>query len=244
MKSILSLLNPAAGKLLRKVSYPKGHLLLQRGDTADKVWFVEEGIVREFFIPDGGPEVTTRIVTANALIYAPMSYLKEEPSRTVIEVIEKCRVIPVHKSEVNGSFLRAVLEQTLIRTEKHFEILRLKSPNQRLEAFERLYPELCNRISQYYVASLLNITPQTLSRIRSYRARSGPVAVHPVKTNFHPITGKGLSHFSNFVRFVLDFSPTEQVALVGSGTSEGESPKLASEAVRNRACMALNKSFT
>lgn len=201
MKSILSLLNPAAGKLLRKVPYPKGHLLLQPGDTSDKIWFVEDGIVREFFIPVKGREVTTQIVTANAFIYAPLSYLKEEPSRTVIEVIEKCRVIPIDKSEADGHFFRAVLEQTVIRAEKCFEILRLKRPDQRLEAFERLYPELCNRIPLYYVASLLNITPQTLSRIRSYRARSGPVAIHPVKANFHPITGGGLSHFSNFVRF-------------------------------------------
>lgn len=162
--------------MLRKVSYPKGHLLLQPGDTSNKIWFVEEGIVREFFIPGKGREVTTQIVAANAFIYAPMSYLKEEPSCTVIEVIEKCRVIPIDKSDVTEHFLRAVLEQTVLRAEKRFEILRLKRPDLRLEAFERLYPELCNRIPQYYVASLLNITPQTLSRIRSYRARPGPQA--------------------------------------------------------------------
>lgn len=227
MKSILKLLTPSAGSALRKVSYPKGHILLQPGDISDKIWFVEDGLVREFFTPDKGRELTAQIVTADTFIYSPLSYLNEEPSRTVIEVIEKCRVIPITRSEVTQHFLRAVLEQTVIRAEKRFEILRLKRPTQRLEAFERLYPELCNRIPLYYVASLLNITPQTLSRIRSARARPGPLsnsfllrlnwhvthiypfkgrfyieaAACPVIVNFHPISRDDLSHFSNFVRF-------------------------------------------
>ncbi len=174
MKSILKLLSPSAGSGLRKVSYPKGHILLQPGDICDKIWFVEEGLVREFFTPDKGRELTTQIVTGGTIIYSPLSYLNGEPSRMVIEVIEKCRLIAIAKSEVTQHFLREALEQTVIRAEKRFEILRLKRPAQRLEAFERLYPELCNRIPLYYVASLLNITPQTLSRVRSSRARPEP----------------------------------------------------------------------
>lgn len=170
MKSILELLPLAAGRSLRKITYPKGHILLQPGDISDKIWCVEEGLVREFFVPDKGRELTTQIVTGNNFIFSPLSYLSGEVSGTVIEVIEKCRVIPVAKNEATPDFLRAVLEQTVIRAEKRFGILQLKRPDQRLEAFERLYPELSNRIPLYYVASLLNITPQTLSRVRSLRA--------------------------------------------------------------------------
>ena len=174
MKSLLNLLGPVAGQSLRTVSYPKGHFLLQPGDISDKIWWVKEGFVREFFIPVRGREVTTQIVPPDAFIYSPLSYLCGESADTFIEVIEKCRVIPVAQSDVTPPFLRAVLEQTIIRAEKRFKILQMKRPDQRLEAFEQLYPELCNRIPLYYVASMLNITPQTLSRTRSSRTRSPP----------------------------------------------------------------------
>ena len=174
MKSLLHLLGPVTGPALRKVSYPKGHALLQPGDISDKIWLVEEGLVREFFIPENGREITTRIAGPGSFIYSPLSYLNGHPADKVIEVIEKCRVIAVRRADATLPFLRAVLEQTIIRAEKRFELLQLKRPDQRLEAFERLYPELCNRIPLYYVASLLNITPQTLSRIRSSRSRSAP----------------------------------------------------------------------
>jgi len=178
MKSMLKLLNPSAGSVLRKISYPKGHFLLQPGDISDKIWWVEEGFLREFFTPEKGREITTQIVASGTFIYSPLSYLSGEPADKFIEVVEKCRVIPLARSTVTPHFLRAVLEQTILRTEKRFKILQLKRPDQRLEAFERLYPELCNHIPLYCVASLLNITPQTLSRIRSSRASRGRPARH------------------------------------------------------------------
>ncbi len=170
MQSILKLLSLSTASMLRKVSYPKGHILLQPGDLSDKIWWVEEGLVREYFVPEEGREVTTQIAAADMLIYAPLSYLNSAPVTTVIEVIEKCQVMTIKRSHITPAFLGALLERTVLQAEKRFEILQLKRPDQRLEAFERLYPELCNRIPLYYVASLLNITPQTLSRIRSGRA--------------------------------------------------------------------------
>jgi len=171
MKSLLNLFPPAAVAAFRRISYPKGQILLHTGDISDKIWLIEEGMVREFFVPEGRRELTTQIAGAGSFIYSPSSYLSGEPSGRIIEAIEKCRVIPVARDNTTPHFLQAVFEQTIVRTEKHNAILQLKHPLQRLEAFERLYPELCNRIPLYYVASLLNMTPQTLSRVRSSRAR-------------------------------------------------------------------------
>ena len=169
MKSLLPLLEAPGAPILRKVSYPKGHLLLQPGDTADKIWVVEEGLIREFILPDSGHEITTQIAATGMSIYAPLSYLSGAPASTVIEVIEHCRVMALRPADLSPALFRLVLEQTVMRSEKRFQILQLKRPEERLEAYERLYPELCNRLPLYYVASLLNITPQTLSRVRSLR---------------------------------------------------------------------------
>lgn len=232
MKSMLKLLNPSAGAVLRKISYPKGHLLLHPGDISDKIWWVEEGFLREFFAPEKGRDITTQIVAAGTFIYSPLSYLSGEPADKFIEVVEKCRVIPLTRNSVTPHFLRAVLEQTILRTEKRFKILQLKRPDQRLEAFEQLYPELCNQIPLYCVASLLNITPQTLSRIRSSRAsrgrpaRHGPLprdglsradllmnalprfcisATRPVKVNFHPNYPQGFITLLYLCTFIFIF---------------------------------------
>ena len=168
---MVKLLSLSAGASLKKSTYPRGHILLQAGDISDKIWWIEEGLLREFFVPENGREVTLRMAGAGTFIYAPKSYLSGEPGATAIEVIEKCRVMAVRQQDIPPGLFKTILRETVLQSEKRLEVLHWKSPVERLEAFERLFPELCNRIPLYYVASFLNITPQTLSRIRGRRTR-------------------------------------------------------------------------
>jgi hypothetical protein len=42
-----------------------------------------------------------------------------------------------------------------------------ETPEERYARFVRLYPDLQQRIPQYYIASYVGVKPQSLSRIRS-----------------------------------------------------------------------------
>ncbi len=157
--------------------------MLQPGDIADKIYFVKAGVLREFFIREQtGEELTTQIVTENTFFYSTLSFLSVAPSNRIVEVLEDCVLITLKKddleywcSKIPGleHFTRNMLEQALIRAEKRTELLRLRKPEERLEVFERLHPELRNRIPLGYIASFLNITPQTLSKVRRGRGARG-----------------------------------------------------------------------
>ena len=165
--------------ILRKARYSKGSILLQPGDISDKVYFIETGVVREIFIhKQTGEEFTTQIVAENTFFYSTLNFLNRFPSDRVVEVLEDCTLISIRKDDLEywcrkvpevEHFNRVMLEKSLIEAEKRAEITRLRKPQDKLEAFERLHPELCNRIALGYVASFLNITPQTLSKVRRNR---------------------------------------------------------------------------
>ena len=42
-------------RLLSKVTYPKGHLILETGKTETNLFFIEKGIARAYFPVDGLP---------------------------------------------------------------------------------------------------------------------------------------------------------------------------------------------
>ena len=164
-----------------KTTYPKGSLLLHPGDISDKIYFIETGVLREFFIDtDTGEEYTTQIVAENIFFYSTESYIFGLPSKRFVEVVENCRLLSIRKRDVEAfceknhkieHFIRTMLEQTLVQAERRAQVLRFKKSEERLRAFEQLHPELGNRIPQKHLASFLNITPQNLSKVR--RERTG-----------------------------------------------------------------------
>jgi CRP-like cAMP-binding protein len=164
---------------LTKITYPKGRILLQPGDISDKIYFVEKGMLREYFMDsDSGEEYTTQIVAENTFFYSTESYLFSQPSNRVVEILEDCVLISIRKDVVESlcekhhaieHFIKTMLEKTLVQAEKRSQVLRYKKSEERLWAFEELHPELMNRIAQKYLASFLNITPQNLSKVRRER---------------------------------------------------------------------------
>jgi CRP-like cAMP-binding protein len=42
---------------LTKITYPKGRILLQPGDISDKIYFVEKGMLREYFMDSDSGEL-------------------------------------------------------------------------------------------------------------------------------------------------------------------------------------------
>jgi len=108
---------------LRKVRYSKGNILLQPGDISDKFYFVETGILREFFTWNNtGEEHTTQLVTEATFFCSALSFLHGIPSERVLEVLEDCTLITIKKNDMEywcdkvpgmEHFLRTMLGQAL-----------------------------------------------------------------------------------------------------------------------------------
>lgn len=151
--------------ITKSVFYPKGHFLRRPGEKTKCIYFVEKGVIREFISSPSGDEITTQVIAEKAYLYCSSKSTKQG-----YQILESCLLRPLSRDESGVQMLQSVLEETLQRLELRCEILQLKCPSERLEMFETQHPGLCSRVASYHVASLLNITPQTLSRVRRIRA--------------------------------------------------------------------------
>lgn len=104
------------------------------------------------------------------------SLFREEPSKLVIEALEptivyalpKKRLEEVALHNVNIQILyRKILEESLIISQRRADLLRFESAKDRYLKLCKLNPKVIMKAPLVYVASYLQMTPETLSRVRS-----------------------------------------------------------------------------
>jgi CRP-like cAMP-binding protein len=159
-------------------SYTKGTIIVNIGQVNDKMYFIENGMLREFSYQDEEQNeeqtFTHRLMYENNFVYLVESFLDQKPSTTALEVIEKAKLWVISKQNIDKLYIefpqmnlvgRLIVEQKLKKYERYIGMLR-QSPEARLDWFYHFHPELANRLPQKYIATYLNITPSTLSRVR------------------------------------------------------------------------------
>jgi len=159
-------------------SYTKGTIIVDIGQVNDKMYFIELGMLREFSYQDEEQDeeqtFTHRLMYENNFVYLVESYLDQKPSTTALEVIEKAKLWVISKQNIDKLYIefpqmnlvgRLIVEQKLKKYEIYIGMLR-QSPEARLDWFYHFHPEIANRVPQKYIATYLNITPSTLSRVR------------------------------------------------------------------------------
>ena len=104
------------------------------------------------------------------------SLFKEEPTHLQVEALEpvliyalpKARLEEVALHNVNIQILyRKILEESLINSQIHADLVRFETAQDRYRKLCKLSPQLSLRAPLVYIASYLQMTPETLSRVRS-----------------------------------------------------------------------------
>lgn len=163
----------------KPVSYEKDTILLDMGEINDKLYFVEEGVLQEFSYQEEDQTNTHWLMPEGSFVYSTVSFINEVPTEMGIRAIEKVKLLYITKQDLQIIYEkvpqmerigRLVTEQTLTEYEKFLLLIRYRSSEEKLAWFEETFPTLVNRVPQKYIASYLNIRPETLSRVRSKRA--------------------------------------------------------------------------
>jgi CRP-like cAMP-binding protein len=160
-----------------------GDTLLRAGETATEVFFVREGLLREFYVDTRGRESTRRFTPAPELSGSLADLLSGGPARVWVEALEPSCVwcIPWAKldalSQRDPQWMRAarVLAERLYqrKMQREFELLTLPAA-ERYRRFAEEQPALDARLPRHLVASYIGVTPVHLSRLRA--ARPAPPA--------------------------------------------------------------------
>lgn len=163
------------------VRYRKGDLIMHAGEVLDRVGFLVSGVVRCFLVDSSGRDVTDCLVARPGIVLAPSPELTE-PSPDSVELLAESKVVFVPLSEINRLLSVSLAANQLYAHivaeawREHWEVRRVVSQlraRDRYLWFVKKNPGLMELVPNKYVASLLGMTPVTLSRLRSELRNEG-----------------------------------------------------------------------
>ena len=152
----------------------KGTILLGEGDVCTKLWFLAEGLLRSYH-NIGNKEITSRIMFKDHIVISPGSFFTQTPATESIEALSDSTVVILtfaHLQEIYKKFpefnyhTRIITEQYFYKQEQRLYMLRKPDATAKYKFFLENYESYSKNIPQKFIASFLNIAPETLSRTR------------------------------------------------------------------------------
>ena len=155
--------------------FKKGERILDEGEVCRSMLYLEKGLTRQFYFKYD-KDLTEHIAYEGGVVICLESYLKEEPTRLMIEALEPTIAWDIPKEKIEelalkdaeiGVWYRKLFEASLIESQVKADTLRFEPAHERYNKLLQLHPEILKRAPLVYIASLLQMTPETLSRVRS-----------------------------------------------------------------------------
>ena len=161
--------------ILVSQKYAKGEMILKEGEICRQFLYIDKGLVRQFYFKHG-KEVTEHLGQEQTIVMCIESLFKEEPTKLQVEALEPTTVYALPKADlervamhnVNIQILyRKMLEESLIVSQIHADLVRFETAQDRYKKLCKLCPQVVLRAPLVYIASYLQMTPETLSRVRA-----------------------------------------------------------------------------
>jgi len=158
------------------VKIKKNEYLLVAGEIPNRMYINISGLLRLFYIDYNGSEVIKHFCIENTCAISYSAFLLRKESNIYIQALEDTSLLAIehetYQKLIDGHpcWQRAAqkfAELLFLLKEKKEAAFLLYDAQERYTHFLKDYPNLESRIPQYYVASYIGITPESLSRIRS-----------------------------------------------------------------------------
>lgn len=153
----------------------KGELILGNGQIAKYLYYVESGLLRQFYYKHRR-DITEHFSCEDNIAICITSTFRGEPTRLLIEALEPTVYHRISFSELNdllktslaiNRLYQKILEWALIVSQEKADSWRFESVRERYQRFQQEYPEAARRASVNHIASYLLMTPESLSRVRA-----------------------------------------------------------------------------
>ncbi|WP_338794168.1 Crp/Fnr family transcriptional regulator [Bernardetia sp. MNP-M8] len=154
----------------------KNELLLVYGQTSQRTFFVGNGCLRIFFITEEGHEATRYLAFENNFATAISSFISNEPSSEFIQASEPTTLLYIshedfyHLLEIIPlweKFYRNYLEKAYIHNTNRLMSFLTLDATERYKQLLEIQPNIVQRLPKKIVATYLNISQETLSRLKS-----------------------------------------------------------------------------
>ena len=168
--------------------FGKREFLTKAGEVENHFNFVIKGLVRKYY-KKNNHEINTQISMEGHIILSQESFHSRTPSEYFVETIEPSVFISIEHDDLERLYSqskkmehlgRLVITHTMMIKDRWQMQMVKMTPRERFLNFVMKNPDLLQRVPQKYLASYLNIKPETFSRCK-HLLRSHPKPIHPPK---------------------------------------------------------------
>jgi len=155
--------------------YPAKTILLQQGQICHKIYYVEKGIARTYYLKDG-KDITYWLALENDFVGSMSSFFMREPSNKFVATVSDCVLWEFEHQRLEELYAsntalekvgRQFANHAISLMEKRFEHLHFNTAKERYNQLIATEPAIIQRVPLGMIASYLGVSQETLSRIRS-----------------------------------------------------------------------------
>jgi CRP-like cAMP-binding protein len=161
--------------LARVQTLVAGEIYIREGELSKKLAYVKEGLIRAYHVNERGDERTLLLRWEDQFLSSHDNLFFHKPSRFVYQALENTTLLVADFDAIQA----LIATNNVLESSRYYFVLNmLANSMQRVESFVLLNPEeryqqlvqektdIVQRVPGKYLASLLGITPVSLSRIR------------------------------------------------------------------------------
>lgn len=162
-------------KNLKHKQLSKRAFLLKAGHISRSVYFIQQGLLRAFYMK-GDTEITSWFMREGDISVSIESFYEQKESYESIQALENCSLYYIDHQELEYIYkhfpeFQAVGRLLTIKYHilwvKQLYSIRMQDADERYRWLMDNDPELLARVPGKYIASYLDITPITLSRMKA-----------------------------------------------------------------------------
>lgn len=158
-----------------KEKISKNTLLLREGEISKKLYFVQEGMGRSYYLKEDGKEVTQWFFGVSKFMTTVDSFFQQAPSLYYLETLEDSILYSISKEKMDELFAkyhkmeqlgRLVSIEMLTKVVNKLNAIQFQTARERYDYMLAEFPDISFRVPLGHIASYLGMTQETLSRIR------------------------------------------------------------------------------
>ena len=157
----------------------KRTILVKEGEVDNYLNMVVKGLIMKY-VKVKKSDMILQLATEGHVIHSEISFLTRTPSLVFVETLEPTIMVSLTHEKMEealdkfpqGERLgRLILTGMYVKKEESRYYRLLKSPRERFLDYLNAHPHMLQRVPQKYLASYLNIKPETFSRMKHLVAK-------------------------------------------------------------------------
>jgi len=156
-------------------AFDKRKIIVHEGEVDNYLNLVVKGLIRKY-VPVRKDEMILQLATEGHVVQSEISFLTKTPSMVILETLEPTILVSLTYDKMEealdkfpkGERLgRMILQGMFIKKDENRYNRLLKSTRERFFEYMEHHPHMLQRVPQKYLASYLQIKPETFSRLKA-----------------------------------------------------------------------------